>query len=148
MMVDGLVSQFRVYLPKGGFWAVYIFDTADSLRAWLRSKHIPGGASKHGKTLGFARALEVVGKNGKFAPLKRGRRGLVAMCLPWCRVGVASHEWTHAAFYEFTNHRRKRSVPLKDDEAFARLQGEMVRRFWLAFQSRFRQNRNHEFVLR
>ena len=95
----------------------------------------------------FARSLVFYHPNGRWAPKKNGRRGIVCFSLSACGVGIASHEWTHAALYEFTTHRGRRSVSLRDDEPFAELQGEFVRRFWLAFQRRFRQ-RGRQWVRR
>ena len=134
--------RFRIYPPKcGGFWEVWIFRTANDLRAFYGSKAIPGSPAKDTTgVLAFARALIQRGRDGKYRPSRRGRRGMVAMCLSACGVGVASHEWTHAAFYEMTSHAGRKSLPLVDDEKFAMLQGEMVRRFWLGFMRRFRQH--------
>jgi hypothetical protein len=139
------LARFRVHLPgRRAFWEVWIFRTQADLRefyAGRAAEPIPGRAKPWRKTrnvLAFARALHARHRNGRWAPLENGRRGLVCFCLPFCGVGVASHEWTHAALYEFTTHRGRRSVSLRDDEPFATLQGELVRRFWLAFQRRFR----------
>jgi hypothetical protein len=149
------LARFRVHLPgRRAFWEVRIFRTQTELREFYSGRSdepIPGPAAswKRAKNvLAFARALQSRQRNGRWAPLKNGRRGLVCFCLTACGVGVASHEWTHAALYEFTTHQGRRSLSLRrDDEAFALLQGELVRRFWLAFQRRF-QLRGRQWVRR
>ena len=143
MKPRGQVADFRVHLPERGsaHWHVRIFDTADNLRAFYGGPHIPGRPCRDtAGVVGFARALICLKPGQKrYKPDPKGRRGLVVLCLSHCGVGVVSHEWTHAAFYEMTSHRKRKALPVADDEAFAMLQGELVRRFWVAFQARFKQ---------
>lgn len=147
----GLQASFRVYLPRRKtsagrrcantyrFWEVRIFDSPDNLRAFLASSDLPGGAFIDCKrTIGYCRALHKRMRSGKWMADPRGRRGLVGLCFPACGAGAVSHEWTHAAHYELTTHLGRKSLPLKDHEQLAWLQGEFVRRFWNAFYRRFK----------
>ena len=152
--VNGLLASFRVYLPSTAtsglrvrrrryrFWDVRIFDSAPHLREFVSSSRFPGGAYMDcKKAAGFCRALHVLCRNGKWAARRGGRRGIVVFCLPVFGAGVVSHEWTHAAHYELTRHRGRTSLPMRDHEKLAWLQGEFVRRFWCAFYRRLQLRR-------
>lgn len=139
--------RFRIYNPgpkthqtgRFGFWDALVFRTPDELRAFAASDEMHGGAYHSPRMVGFCRALEFRNKRGGWKPNQRGRRGVVMLCIPYCGVGVVSHELTHAAHYELASHQKREPLTLKDDERLAWLQGELVRRFWNGFYRRFRQ---------
>lgn len=113
--------KFRIRLEQGKsqFYDVFVFPFKKQMLAYF-FRH---GGSGSGHFLAITESWMIV--HGKRVSPCIGR---ILICEKACRVGIVSHECTHAA--TFWAEAQKKDVLRKDNEWFCTVQGELVRQFW------------------
>lgn len=132
--MDIRVPTFRVYPAKGPwYWKVYLFHRRASMHKMRRLLQEEDNASKMRRFKFEAVCSAYRSKD----PKNKWQFGVVMFHRGYMGGGVVAHEFAHAVNYWYKSARRGlwRKIPLdpREDEVYARMLGDLVRQFWVAY---------------
>ena len=135
--------QFRIYPSKDRnlFYTVFIFKRKRHAQGYIREQNkLIGCPDTQGDFLAITRGWTSLKVNPDGTDGETGRDiGQIVFCEKACRVGIVSHEMTHATIF-WAKRMRK---PFKkifnggdenpEHEEFCWVQGNLVRQFWVGW---------------